>query len=164
MNNKTHKIVFSAMMASLACVVTMIVKIPSPFKGYLNLGDCVALLCGWVLGPMYAFFSAGLGSAMADIFSGYALYAPATFIIKGAMALAAFFFYGLLKENVKKAAARIISGALSEIIMVLGYFVFEGILYGFAPSAVNIPANTAQGVIGLIAALLLARVFEKAKI
>ena len=26
-------------MASLACVATMLIKIPSPLKGYLNLGD-----------------------------------------------------------------------------------------------------------------------------
>ena len=163
MDNKTRKIVFSAMMAALACVATMIIKIPSPLKGYFNLGDCIVLLCGWLLGPVYGFFSAGIGSAMADIFSGYAVYEPATFVIKGFMTLISFGCYELIAKKAKIITARVISGTLSEIIMVLGYFIFEGILYGFMPSVLNIPTNIAQGVIGLIVALLLARVFEKAK-
>ena len=89
MRNTTKKIVTAALFASLVCVATMIVKIPSPMKGYLNLGDCVVLLCGWLLSPLYGFLAAGLGSALADLFSGYIIYAPATFIIKGGMALIA---------------------------------------------------------------------------
>ena len=50
-NNKTKKIVVAAMLAALTCVATMIIKIPSPLKGYLNLGDCVVLLAGWMLIP-----------------------------------------------------------------------------------------------------------------
>lgn len=164
MENKTRKIVFSAMLAALACVATMIIKIPSPLRGYFNLGDCIVLLCGWLLGPLYGFFAAGLGSAMADILSGYALYAPATFVIKGVMALVAFYGFAALSKKTKIIVSRVISGALSEIIMVLGYFVFEGFLYGFIPSAVNIPTNTAQGVVGLVVSLLLVRIFEKSKI
>ena len=89
MNNKTRKIVLAALLASLTCVATMLIKVPSPLKGYVNLGDCVVLLSGWILSPLYGFFAAGIGSALADIFSGYVIYAPATFVIKGAMALIA---------------------------------------------------------------------------
>ena len=59
---------------------------------------------------------------------------------------------------------RIISGAIAEILMVLGYFVFEGFLYGFIPSIVNIPANAVQGVAGVIIGVILIKVFEKNKI
>ena len=37
--------------------------------------------------------AAGIGSMMADLFSGYAVYAPATFVIKALMALAAYLLY-----------------------------------------------------------------------
>ena len=33
-------------MEALPCVATMLIKLPSPLKGYLNLGDCVVLLDG----------------------------------------------------------------------------------------------------------------------
>ena len=156
-NSKTRKMVIAAMLAALTCVATMIIKIPSPLKGYINLGDCVVLAAGWMLAPGYGFFAAGIGSALADIFSGYVLYAPATFIIKGMMALIAHFIYRMLRS-------RIISGILAEIIMVAGYFLFEGMLYGFGPSVVNIPANTVQGIAGLILGCLLMKIFERTDI
>ena len=164
MNTKTKKIVMAALMAALACVATMIIKIPSPLKGYLNLGDCIVLTAGWLLSPTYGFLAAGLGSALADVFSGYVTYAPATFIIKGLMALIAFYGFKLLNKKIGNLPSRIISGIVAEIVMILGYYVFEGFLYGFIPSAVNIPANGVQGIAGLIIGVILIKVFEKSKI
>lgn len=160
----TKKIVFAAMLAALTCVATMIIKIPSPLKGYLNLGDCVVLLAGWMMSPVYGFLAAGLGSALADLFSGYLIYAPATFLIKGVMALVAFYGFKVLHNKLGKLPARIITGLVAEILMVLGYFLFEGCLYGFAPSVVNIPANGIQGIAGLILGCVLVKIFEKNKI
>ena len=154
----------AALMAALACVATMLIKIPSPLKGYLNLGDCIVLTAGWLLSPTYGFLAAGLGSALADVFSGYVTYAPATFIIKGLMALIAFYGFKLLNKKIGNLPSRIISGIVAEIVMILGYFVFEGFLYGFIPSAVNIPANGVQGIAGLIIGVILIKVFEKSKI
>lgn len=164
MNTRTKKTVMAAFMAALVCVATMIIKIPSPLKGYLNLGDCMVLLAGWMLLPTYGFLAAGLGSALADLFSGYVTYAPATFVIKGLMALIAFFGFKLMHKKLGSMPSRIISGIAAEMVMILGYFVFEGFLYGFVPSAVNIPANGVQGIAGLILGVVLIKVFEKNKI
>ncbi len=164
MKTKTKKIVVAALIAALACIATMIIKIPTPLKGYINLGDCIVLVAGWMLSPAYAFLAAGLGSAFADVFSGYATYAPATFVTKGLMALIAFYGFKLLNKRLGNAPSRIISGFIAEAIMVLGYFIFEGFLYGFAPSVVNIPANAIQGVGNLILGVLLIIAFEKRKV
>lgn len=164
MHLKTKRVVITALMASMVCVVTMMVKIPSPMKGYLNIGDCMVLLCGWMLPPGYGFIAAGLGSALADLFSGYVIYAPATFVIKGLMAFVAFACFRLFHKKTGKLASQIIGGVLAELIMVSGYFVFEGVLYGFAPSVVNIPANGAQGVAGVVIGVVLIKVFERLKI
>lgn len=163
-NSKTKKLVMAALLAALCCVATMIIKIPSPLKGYLNLGDCVVLLSGWLLSPVYGFLAAGVGSALADIFSGYVTYAPATFVIKGLMALIAYFGFKILQNKIGNLPSRIISSIVAEVIMILGYFVFEGFLYGFIPSIVNIPANAVQGVAGVIIGVILIKVFEKNKI
>ena len=164
MKTKTKKIVVAALIAALACIATMIIKIPTPLKGYINLGDCIVLVAGWMLSPAHAFLAAGLGSAFADVFSGYATYAPATFVTKGLMALIAFYGFKLLNKRLGNAPSRIISGFIAEAIMVLGYFVFEGFLYGFAPSVINIPANAIQGVGNLILGVLLIIAFEKRKV
>ena len=164
MRTKTQQIVMAALMAALTCIATMIIKIPSPLKGYLNLGDCIVLTAGWLLSPTYGFLAAGLGSALADIFSGYVVYAPATFIIKGCMALIAAYGFKLLRRKLSVFPSRIISGTLAEILMVLGYFLFEGCLYGFAPSLVNIPANGVQGIAGIIIGVVLMKTLEKIKL
>ena len=163
-NGATKKIAIAALLAALTCVTTMIIKIPSPLKGYLNLGDCVVLLSGWMLNPAYGFLAAGLGSALADLFSGYIVYAPATFVIKGLMALIAFYGFKSLHHKIGNLPSRIIVGLLAEVVMILGYYGFEGFLYGFGPSLVNIPANAIQGLAGLILGCALIKVFEKSKI
>lgn len=164
MKTTTQKIILASMLAALCCVATMIIKIPSPLKGYINLGDCVVLLAGWLLSPMYAFLAAGVGSALADVFSGYVVYAPATFIIKGVMAVITYLCYKGLNNKLGDTPSRIIGGSLAEIAMILGYFVFEGFLYGFAASVVNIPANAVQGVAGLVIGMILIKIFKKSKI
>lgn len=164
MKNTTQKIAIASMLAALACVATMIIKIPSPLKGYINLGDCVVLLSGWLLPPGYSFLAAGVGSALADIFSGYAVYAPITFAIKGLMAVVAYFCRKLLKEKIGNIPTLVIGGITAEILMIAGYYIFEGFMYGFGASVVNVPPNAVQGVAGLIFGIALIKIFEKNKI
>ena len=164
MKNTTYKIVISSLFAALICVATMLIKIPSPLKGYINLGDGIVLLAAWVLPLPYGLVAAGLGSALADLFSGYVVYAPATFAIKALMVVVAYSCYKLFTKKTKSTISRIFSGILAEIVMILGYFLFEGILYGFVPSLVNIPANEVQAVAGIIIGVVLITVFEKQNI
>ena len=164
MKNTTYKIVISSLFAALICVATMLIKIPSPLKGYINLGDGIVLLAAWVLPLPYGLVAAGLGSALADLFSGYVVYAPATFAIKALMAVVAYSCYALFVKKAKSTVSRVFSGILSEIVMILGYFLFEGILYGFVPSLVNIPANAVQAVAGIIIGVVLITIFEKQNI
>ena len=48
--------------------------------------------------------------------------------------------------------------------MIIGYFLFEGLLYGFVPSLVNIPANAVQGIAGIIIGTVLVTILNKNKI
>lgn len=164
MKNTTQKIVMAALLAALCCVATMLIRIPSPFRGYINLGDCIVLLSGFLLPPVYGFLAAGIGSALADLFAGYVVYAPVTFVIKGIMALVAYFGVKLLSKKLTDLLSKILAGIVAELVMVAGYFVFEGCLYGFIPSAVNILPNAVQGAVSLILGIFLVKIFEKNKI
>ena len=164
MKTPTQKTVIAALFAALVCVATMLIKIPSPLKGYINLGDGIVLLAAWILPPAYGLIAAGLGSALADLYAGYVMYVPATFVIKALMAVAAYTVYHLLIKKIPDTVSRILSGVLAEIVMILGYFLFEGILYGFGASLVNIPANGVQGVAGIVIGVVLITVFEKQNI
>ena len=128
MKNETiRKLVLSAMFAALCCVATMIVQIPT-VAGYTNLGECMCLLAGLVLGPWYGFFAAGIGSGLADLLAGYAHYVPGTFLIKGFVALiAALLLRPLLKKGEKIPFWRLAVIELpSEVVMVLGADLGQG--------------------------------------
>ena len=161
--NSVQRLVMAALFAALTCIATLIIRIPSPFQGYLNLGDCVVLLSGWVCSPISAFLAAAVGSALADLISGYALYAPATFLIKGVLALVACFGFRFLSRRFGETVSEILSGLLAEVWMVFGYLLFETVLFGLIPSSVNILPNALQGAVGLGLAFLLIRVLRIAK-
>lgn len=158
--NKTYRLVITALLTALTCVATMVIKVPTPVTaGYVNLGDTIVLLCGWVLGPAYGFFAAGVGSALADLLNGYASYVPGTLIIKGLMAVIA---WGIASRGKGGAVLRIVSGVAAETAMVLGYFAYESTLLGYgAGAAASIPANGVQGVIGLAVSIVLYQVLRK---
>lgn len=136
-NEKLYKIIVAAMMAALACVATMIIRIPSPMQGYVNLGDAVVLMCGWILGPIYGVAAAGIGSMLADILAAYPHYAPGTLVIKAVVALIAYVLFTALRrgkeQNTKNLILPlVISGIAGEIAMVVLYFVYASLLLGKA--------------------------------
>lgn len=149
MKSLAKKSAFCALFATLCCVSTLIVTIPLP-NGYFNVGDVFVLLSGWFLGPIYGALAAAVGSALADLWSGFALYAPATFFIKGLNAalawLVAFFIKKLLKKDSFDFIPRIAGAIAGETVMVLGYFLFEALLYGVAGGALALVGNAFQGV------------------
>ena len=154
MKNETiRKLVLSAMFAALCCVATMIVQIPT-VAGYTNLGECMCLLAGLVLGPWYGFFAAGIGSGLADLLAGYAHYVPGTFLIKGLVALiAALLLRPLLKKGEKIPFWRLAVIELpSEVVMVLGYFAYEWFA-AHEYAVADIAGNVIQGVAGVVIGL-----------
>lgn len=132
----TKKLVIGALMAALTCIATIIIKIPTPTLGYIHLGDGLVLLCGIVLGPLGGALSAGIGSMFADIFSGYASWAPATLIIKALTAFVAGFLFHRMQHrfngNGAKYLSIILGGIIGEAVMVFGYFVYEAGLAALA--------------------------------
>ena len=154
-NEKLKKLILAALFAALATVMTMVIQVPSPMQGYVNLGDCAVLLAGWILGPVYGAAAAGIGSMMADVLSGYAHYAPGTLVIKFAMALvAALLMKKAANADYKKIlTSQIIGGIAAEAVMVLGYFGYCSLFLGKGLAAASsIPGNIVQGVFGLISA------------
>lgn len=142
------KLSFTALFAALCCVGTLVIVIPLPY-GYFNAGDIFVLLASWCLGPVFGSVAAAIGSSLADVLSGFLLYAPVTFVVKDVDALIAYFVWFIVKKFLFKGsadiAARIVSAVVAEAWMVLGYFAFESILYGIAGGAVSLAGNALQG-------------------
>lgn len=152
-NIKTLKLVQSALLAALCLLLTRVVTIPAP-TGYVNLGDCAVLLSAWILGPIWGGMAAGIGTMLADVLSGYASYAPATFLIKFAMAVIAALIFRTLEQR-QRLTAHIVGAVSAEILMVAGYYIFESVCLGVgAAAAASVPANMVQGVAGAVSGVL----------
>ena len=161
-----RQIVLAALFTALTTVATLVIQIPSPGNGYVNLGDCMVLLSAWVLGPVGGAAAGGLGSMLADLMTGYAYYAPGTLVIKGAMALTAGLIFRALTGGTvaspRALAARAAGGVAAEAIMVAGYFGYAALLLGSGlGAAASIPGNLIQGAFGLVTSLALAGMLER---
>lgn len=158
---KSKKVILAAIMSALICVLTMFPKLPIPMVngGYIHMGDALIIVAAFLLNPLYAALAAGIGSCLADLFSGYALYVPATFVIKAVIALIASALFVTLKRKQKSLfIINLLVALLAELVMVLGYFLFETILYGAGTAAVAIPFNLAQAAFGAVAGIILIKI------
>ena len=165
-DSKIRKLVLSALMAALCTVMTMVIQVPSPMQGYVNLGDCAVLISAWMLGPLYGGAAAGIGSALADLLSGYAHYVPGTFAIKFLMAAAAALILLAMTKKAPSAmlAGQVAGGVVAEVIMVLGYFAYASLWLGKGlAAAASIPGNIVQGVFGLVAATVVYTVLSRSR-
>lgn len=157
-----RKLTLTAVFMALSCVATMVIRIPT-MAGYTNLGDGVVLLGAYFLGPVYGFAAGGIGSMLADMFAGYAMYMPGTLIIKGGLAwIGAMVARAISKGQVPGLKAIIPAGIVGETWMVLGYWGFESLILGNgAASLASIPNNIAQGVMGVVISAILFSLLKK---
>ncbi len=158
MNKKLTLTVTASMLAALTCIATMVIKVPTiGTNGYVNIGDTIVLLSMWLMGNPYGAIAAGIGSGLADLLSGYPSYVPGTVIIKFGMAFVGYIVYkAVIKVNINKQIAYIISGVVAEAIMVAGYFIYEATLLGYGVgAAASIPSNMLQGITCLVLGYLL---------
>ena len=155
-NEKIQLIVLAGLFAAIVTVSTMIIRIPTPTKGYINLGDCFVNIAGWLLGPIYGGAAAGIGSALSDLFAGYTVYILPTFVIKGLMAVIAYAVYKALSKRTPGIVGRIVSAVAAELVMIVGYAVFEAFLYSSVATALTgVAGNVVQGIGGVALGVIL---------
>lgn len=143
-----HIWISSALLAALTYIGTIVVQIPSPMNGFVNLGDIVVLLCAYLLGPWHGAVAGGVGSLLADALTGYLLYAPGTLIIKSLMVILSGLLYRAMG---KRPMGMVLSAIAAEIWMVLGYFLYAAILLGNGLAAASsIPGNLMQAAFAVV--------------
>ena len=130
-NDNTLIFVTTAMMTAMVMIATTFFKIPNAM-GYIHLGDGFVLLAAIILPKKYACFAGGVGAGLADIYGGYAVWAPWTLVIKIVMVLIVQLFFDFLTKRASngKHIAKI-AGIAREVslsiapCLILQYFTFE---------------------------------------
>lgn len=161
MHNETKKVVLKGLLIALVCIATMTIQIPMPgTNGYINIGDSVIFISSILFGPVAGMIAGGIGSALADILSGYAHWAIFTLIIKGLEG----YLVGVIIRNHATVLKSVFATALGTIVMVLGYFAAGIILKGsIVISAASIPANLIQGIVSMAISIPLAYSLSKVR-
>ena len=161
-NENLRNLTYTALFTAIVCVLTIIIKVPTA-NGYMNFGDCGVYVSAILGGPIAGLFAGGVGSALADIFGGYAAWALPTFVIKGVMG----FFVGYFATRVKFVNIRnILLMIVAGVWMVLGYYFADIILYGNSAGSVGaaivamIP-NVIQNITGIVTANLVLAALSK---
>lgn len=146
----TKNLCLTALFTAIVCIATFIIQIPISL-GYAHLGDCMILLSTHLLGAVGGMISGGIGSALADIISGFPIWALPTLIIKSIMPLVA---YPFLRKN--KIYFTIIGAVLSLLFMTLGYVVAGSIIYGSIELGITqTPGLLLKSAVNLVAFILL---------
>ncbi len=158
---RTRVLVMTALLAAFSCVATLVIRVPSPTGGYMNLGDTVVLPGAYLLGGAYGAAAGAIGPALADLISGYPVYVPATLVIKALMALMA---AGIYHACVKKSWSLVLASLCAEIWMVAGYWLYDGFLMrSLVGSLAGVPSNLVQGIFGIVVSTALAIALRAAK-
>ena len=117
---RSTEMTLAAVMSALVFIATFVPKVPIPL-GYAHLGDAAIFLTVIFCGRRIGIISAVVGSALADLLSGFPIWILPTIIIKAAMAET---FFKLQKRNF------LIAIIIASLVMTAGYTIFGAILYG----------------------------------
>ena len=159
MNKNVKKITLTGVFSAMIFVLTMFVKVTVP-SGYVHFGDAMIYVCAVLLGSPWALIAGAIGEGLADVAGGFAMYAPATVIIKVIIAL----IFSLCKDENKLLTVK--SGIMTipaALVTVGGYFAADMIIdkaYAF----VDIPGNIIQGVGSAVVFIAIAAMLDKVKI
>lgn len=163
-SDNTLIFVTTAMMTAMVMIATTFFKIPNAM-GYIHLGDGFVLLAAIILPKKYACFAGGVGAGLADIYGGYAVWAPWTLVIKIVMVLIVQLFFDFLMKrasngkHIAKIAgipfAEFFAYVLAVLWTVSGYYIAQGFISGnwIAPVA-DVPGNILQASVGAVIAIL----------
>ena len=151
----TQELVFTALMTALVFVATYLPHIPIPL-GYAHLGDAVIFLLALLTPRRSALFSACVGSALADLLGGFAIWIVPTLVIKFVMAEIVYRI-GRRGDTIAPRVSVIAALLLSSIWMATAYTLAGAVLYASMSAALaSTPGLIMEGLVnGNIAYFLL---------
>lgn len=177
-NRQLRLMILTALFAAMTFALTFSVRIPMPSGGYIHLGDAMIYLSACILPFPYAIVAAGIGGALSDLASGYAIYIIPTLIIK---ALNASVFTAKKEKmlTLRNGLCCIASGAIT----VAAYYVVDVLMVSLSGAAdtsflteffnaknwiasagASIPGNTIQAVGSAVLFLVIGFALDKVHI
>ena len=163
--NTAKYVTINALSIALVCISTMAIQIPIPL-GYMHLGNTCILLTSALFGPATGLLAGGIGSAMADLLTGYTQWVLPTLIIKSLMGLAiGYLAWGREKRMRMNAPRTLLASVAGVAVMVFGYTIAGAVMNGsIYTGLLQVPGLTLEGVIGMAIFYALGFILEKAHV
>jgi len=115
-------------------VVTIAIQIYQPATGgYFNLGESMIYLAALLYGPIVAGIAGGVGAALADLSTGYSIFAPGTLVIKFIEGVVAGFLIKRFKGGVKPMLSILVGVIYTGLLVFFTINYWAGEAY-FGPS------------------------------
>lgn len=156
----TQELVFTALMTALVFVATYLPHIPIPL-GYAHLGDAVIFLLAFLAPRRTTLFAACIGSVLADLLGGFALWIVPTLVIKFVMAEIVCRI-GRRGNEIAPRSGIIVALFLASLWMAAAYTLAGAVLYASLPAALaSAPGLLMEGAVNSIITFLLLPVLRE---
>ncbi len=153
---KIKRMALSGIFAALVFVFTAYLHIPS-HTGYTHVGDGFIYVAACLLPLPYAVFVGAVGALLADLLTGFAIWAPGSVIIKAA---AVFFFSCKGKRILTLRNALALLPAC--LLCIGGYYLYESLITGnFLAPLAGIRGYITESVLSSLLFLILGFALDK---
>ncbi len=111
-------------------VATIALQIYQPATGgYFNLGEAVIYIAAFLTSPLVAGLAGGIGASLADLSTGYGIFAPATLVIKFTEGYVAGYLVRKAKIGRGKGAAALVGVSYAVLLLAFSFFYWAGKAY-----------------------------------
>ena len=158
-NKKIRLMCISGVFVALIFIFTAYIHVPV-HTGYTHIGDGFIYLAACLLPLEYSIFAGACGALLADLLSGYVLWAPASAIIK---AITVLFF----SRNSKKIICKrnLIALIPSLFTCTGGYYLYEALItQNFYSPLFGVLGNVIQSTLSSVLFIILGFYLDKLKI
>lgn len=142
--DRIESMVITAVFIALTYIFTAFVNVcipPGSKGGLVHLGNIPLFIAAIVFGKKTGALAGSIGMGLFDLLSGWAIWAPFTFLINGCIG----YTVGVITEKRRGFKWTSIALVVATIIKVVGYYIAEVILYkNWIVPVTNIPANITQ--------------------
>jgi len=161
--NNPRTLATTGIMTALVLGLTLVHVAQTPIGGYIHLGDVAIVFTALAFGPWAGLIAGGAGTGLADVVSGYAIFAPLSLIVHGAQG----FMIGWIARQNATSVRTVIALIVGWCILVAGYFLGESLIPifgGMAYALTEVPWNAVQGLVGtsgVVVYLAVARAYPR---
>lgn len=160
----TKDLAINGLLIALVFIATKMINIPGPTEGGLiHMGNVMHFTIAIIFGRKKGALSGALGMALFDATGPWFVWTPFTFVIRFAMGYIIGYMAHLSGKQGTNFVYNLIGILIASVIMIGGYYVAEGILYGnWIQPVQSIFGNVTQCVIGAAVALPLSTILSNA--